>query len=149
MVTSCNSYKEIRIEKIGGISIREMNGSTATVDLALVVNNPTNHAIYLNKVDLEIARKDAKFAQITSVGKVSIPAKSTLEKTLTLEVRLTNVLSSGFMLLSKRLKPDDFTASGYIKVSSFPFSKKIKLKNENIGTVLKGLESMTRTSQQQ
>lgn len=112
------------------------------VDLNLQINNPTGSKVKLNEVSLDVIRKEAKFAHITSIGKVEVPARSVSQQTLTLELRITNMLSSGFMLLSKKLNPDDFTANGYIKVSSFPFSKKIKIENKRLGEVVKGLEGI-------
>lgn len=141
-VASCSSYKDITIEKVSNVNVKEINGSSIIVDLNLQVNNPTGSRVKLNEVNLDIIKKDAKFAHISSVGKVVVPAHSVSERTLTLEVRITNILSSGMMLLGKKLNPDDFTANGYIKVSSFPFSKKIKVENQKVGSLVKGLETL-------
>lgn len=146
---SCTSYKEIRIEKVTGINVREFSGSTALVDLTVLVDNPTGSMVKLNKLDLDVIRFDSKFAHIESLGKVEVPARSHLEKTILLEIRITNILSSGFLLFSKKLNPDDFTANGFIKVSSFPFCKKIKVENQKVGSVIKGLDSILSPSRKQ
>jgi len=142
VMASCSSYKEIKIEKVTAVSVREFSGSTALVDLTLLVDNPTSHNVKMSKLNLDILRKESQFAHIESIEKVAIPARTKEERTLKLEIRIANILTSGMVLMSKKLNPDDFTANGYIKVSSFPFSKKIKVENQKLGQVVKGLDSI-------
>lgn len=138
--SSCSSYKEITIEKVSNLNVRELNGSTAVVDLTLQINNPTGSKIKLKEVNLDVNRKESKFAHVSLQDMVEVPSRSNQEHVVTLEIRVVNILSSGFMLLSKRINPSDFSANGYVKVSSFPFSKKVKFKDENIGSLIKSLE---------
>ncbi len=149
LLASCSSYKDIRIEKVTNVTLKEFSGSTAYVDITLLVNNPTHSKVCLRKLDLDINRFDSKFAHVESLEKVEVPAKSQIEKTVQLKIRISNILSSGFMLLTRKLNPDDFTANGYVKVSSFPFSKKIKIENQKLSKSIKGLDSILTTSRKQ
>jgi len=149
LLASCSSYKDIRIEKVTDVTLKEFSGSTAYVDITLLVNNPTHSKVCLRKLDLDINRFDSKFAHVESLEKVEVPAKSQIEKTVQLKIRISNILSSGFMLLTRKLNPDDFTANGYVKVSSFPFSKKIKIENQKLSKSIKGLDSILTTSRKQ
>lgn len=146
MLASCSSYKEITIDKMTNLKVREFQGSTAIVDLKLLINNPTGSAVSLKEIDIDLNRKNAKFAHVTSIEKVVVPAKTHEEHTVSLMIRITNILSSGAVLLSGKLNPEDFTANGYIKVSKFPFSKKIRLNNQNINDILKGISSVRGTN---
>lgn len=149
LLASCSSYKDIRIEKVTNVTLKEFSGSTAYVDITLLVNNPTHSKVCLRKLDLDINRFDSKFAHVESLEKVEVPAKSQIEKTVQLKIRISNILSSGFMLLTRKLNPDDFTANGYVKVSSFPFSKKIKIENQKLSKSIKVLDSILTTSRKQ
>ena len=145
-LASCSSYKEIRVEKVTNVNLREFSGSTAYVDLTVLVNNPTGSKVNLNKLDVDINRFDNKFAHIESMEKVEVPAKSQTEKTILLKIRLANILSSGFILLTRKFNPEDYTANGYLKVSTFPFSKKIKFENQKLSSTIKGLDSVLKSS---
>ncbi|WP_320051972.1 hypothetical protein [uncultured Acetobacteroides sp.] len=145
-LASCSSYKEIRVEKVTNVNLREFSGSTAYVDLTVLVNNPTGSKVNLNKLDIDINRFDNKFAHIESLEKVVVPAKSHIETTIQLKVRIVNILSSGFILLTRKFNPEDYTANGYLKVSAFPFSKKIKFENQKLTSAIKGLDSVLKSS---
>lgn len=145
-LASCSSYKEIRVEKVTNVNLREFSGSTAYVDLTVLINNPTSSKVNLNKLDVDINRFDNKFAHIESMEKVEVPAKSQTEKTILLKIRLANILSSGFILLTRKFNLEDYTANGYLKVSSFPFSKKIKFENQKLSSTIKGLDSVLKSS---
>jgi hypothetical protein len=146
LLASCSSYKDIRVEKVTNVSLREFSGSTAYVDLTVLVNNPTGSKVNLNKLNIDVNRFDNKFAHIESVEKVEVPAKSHIEKTIVLKIRIANILSSGFILLTRKFNPEDYTLNGYAKVSAFPFSKKIKFQNQKLGNAIKGLDSVLKTS---
>lgn len=149
VLASCSNYKEIKVEKVTNVSLREFSGSTAYINVTVLVNNPTSSKVNLNKVDIDVNRFENKFAHIESLEKVTIPARSHSEHDVMLKVRLTNILSSGFIFLTRKFKPEDYSITGFVKVSSFPFSKKVKFKDQRLSNLSKELDSVMKGSKRQ
>lgn len=93
MLSGCADYRDIVLEDITITGFRLQSASTAQIDLAAYVNNPTGGTFNVTDIDGILYKDDVKFAHFNLVDPCTIQPRISNKIPMTIEIILDDPLS--------------------------------------------------------
>ena len=127
LFSSCE-VKEVEVGDIQSFSILSIDDKYVTVDLTANVKNTNNFSFTISKVDLDVTFNKVSLGKIHKIKNVRIEKNSNKLQHLIFKLDLKQIKKGSMLflpaLLTNRAR---IKVKGYIKVSKFPFGKKIEV----------------------
>ena len=122
---SCISYKEVKIEEIKSVRMKDDNFSSGKIVAILRINNPNNYAIKIKEYNLNASIDEMDMGKILVDEKIIIPSKSNDDYTLTFAPDVAKLLGILPGLLIKGSA--EAGIKGNVKVKALIFSKRFNV----------------------
>ena len=132
LLCSCGGLRQIQVEEVRNVRLKQFSGNTLAVELEARVNNPSRREVHLNKLELSVTRGTSPFATITTTERLTVPRRSNNFAEVPLEVRLRNMLSVMMAVQLGTFSLDNLVVEGEMTVTAFPVTKKIKIEPINL-----------------
>ena len=129
-IISCTTIEEIKVGDVKEVSFGGMNGNVITLKLLVPIDNPNSFNLHIKAADLKVLMGDKEIGKVKQIDDLLILSKSTEDYPVKVAIELTDVkevMSSAIMMLSGGMH--DLHLSGTVLVSSFLYSKKIKIED--------------------
>jgi LEA14-like dessication related protein len=127
---SCTKIEEIKMGDVREVTFSGMNGNVITLKLLVPIDNPNSFNLRIKAADLKVLMGDKEIGKVKQIDDLLILSKSTQEYPVTVSIELTDVkevMSSAIKMMSGGIH--DLHLSGTVLVSSFLYSKKIKIED--------------------
>lgn len=137
-LVSCTHYNQIKVESIDLANFRMESSTKAYISFNVKVDNPTDKNIMLVGMDGVLKKDMERFAVVSLVDTVSVPAASVNVVKVESEVSLCDPLSLLSMGLNiKSWSVDSFTASGELVLKPVNGCKRtLKLKDTKVESII-------------
>ena len=129
-VLGCTSIVEPTVERIEDVEIITMNKSKVELNANMVLHNPNDFAIDLDKADLKALLEEVELAEITQTFETSMPPKSEFKMPIYVNMDLDKLykdnpleaLGKGIQIISDRkldvtFKGNIYVGKGRMKIS--------------------------------
>ncbi|OFY28073.1 MAG: hypothetical protein A2275_13445 [Bacteroidetes bacterium RIFOXYA12_FULL_35_11] len=137
-LTSCLNIEPVKVGTVQDFSIGKITSKDVTVFFTVPIENPNKFSFKITKVHLEISLGKQKAGLINKINKVVIPAHSKDVHKFETKINFSELGSDITQLAPLFMKNKaNVKLKGYIKVRSFPISKKINVENESLIKLLK------------
>lgn len=124
---SCQ-VKEVEVSDIESFRIVNIDDKYVTIDLAAKIKNPNNFSFTISKVDLDASFNGVSLGKINKVQDVRIKKNSNELQHLVFKIELKQITKGSLLFLSTLLTGKaKIKVKGFIKVTKFPFTKKIEV----------------------
>lgn len=126
-MVSCNSYKEVKINKIERVGVKKFSVSEIEFFVELQIENPNNYKISITDGDLDLYIKDKKIGKTILQNKLILPKKSNEIHEILISTPLKDALSGTIPLVLGVIgKKNIFIhVQGEIKAKAKGIAKKI------------------------
>ena len=136
--TSCLNIEPVKVGAVQDFSIGKITSKDVTVHFSVPIENPNKFSFKITKVHLEISLGKQKAGLINKINKVNIPAHSKDVHKFEAKINFSELGSDITQLAPLFMKNKaNVKLKGYIKVRSFPITKKIIVDNESLVKLLK------------
>ena len=129
LFASCSGIEEIKVGNIRGVEIKGINNDVLDVEITVPVENPNSFKVKLKDADLTVTNGETLIGTITQMDEIIISGNSSKEYPVHIKVKLANFSNNLFSIYSTFSNKLDMKLSGTIKVRSFPYFRKIKIKD--------------------
>jgi len=129
LLASCSGIEEIKVGNIRGVEIKGINGDVLNVEITVPVENPNSFKVKLKDADLTVNNGETLIGTVQQMEDIIIPGNSSKEYPIRVKVKLANFNNNLFSIYSTFSSNLDLRLSGTMKVGSFPYFRKIKIKD--------------------
>ena len=139
MAAGCAEYRQISVENVALAGFRFNGTSSATIELAADVYNPTPHVIFLDEVDAVLFREGKEFARFALEDKPSVAADTNSKVRIPVRASVMDpisIISAGLNFNSWNL--DDLVVDGRIVLrSDAGYKKAFRMKKTPVKDILR------------
>lgn len=129
LLSSCGGFKEVEVGNVKNVELRGLNKNVLDVAVTLPIVNPNSFNLKLKDADLQVTNGETLIGTIKQMDDVVISKLSSKEYTLDLKIELVGSNLNLLSLYSLFNGHPDLKLSGTVKVRSFPYRGKIKIKD--------------------
>jgi LEA14-like dessication related protein len=127
LVSSC-TIRPIVVKKVGTVQVKEYSMKGATVELALVVENPNAIGFAIYKSDLNIKLNNIDLGSASIAKRIKVKRKSEKEYTVVLKSDFSKItpamlLSMGQLFSSGKLNNATVAVNGQLKAGNLFYKK--------------------------
>ncbi|MBL4656375.1 MAG: hypothetical protein JKX73_00115 [Flavobacteriales bacterium] len=103
VISSCLSYKEVKVVKFVGVDVKEMSAAGVTVDVHVQISNPNNYKISVVKTNLNAVLNGADLGKPKMKGNLVLPKNSNEVHTITIQMKGSQLKAALPSMLSMAL----------------------------------------------
>lgn len=124
----CKDVKPVDIGEIQGVKLKSIGTDGVSLEIQLPIKNPNDFAFKVKKINLQAEVNGYNLGKITHINKIEVLANSNQVYSLLLDVKFKETFKETMSLIqSFGTKNANVKLVGFIKVSAFMISKKIKI----------------------
>lgn len=134
-LNSCALFHSVEVGEVQGINFEKFGNQKVTFELLIPIENKNLLNFRIREVNLDVIVNNEYLGKITNVDDILIFQKSNQIYSFPLDIEYTgtNILRGALTLFSLFLeRKADVRISGFIRVRSFLFSKKIEVDERSI-----------------
>ena len=127
---SCTKIEEIRVGDVREVTFSGLHDNVITLKILVTIENPNSFNLRIKAADLKVLMGNNEIGKVKQIDDLLILRKSEQDYRISVAIELTNVkeiMSSALMMISGGIH--DLHLTGTVVVSSFLYSKKIRIEN--------------------
>ncbi len=129
-IVSCAKIEEIKVGDVREVTFSGLHDNVITLKIMVPIENPNSFNLRIKAADLKVLMGDKEIGKVRQIDELIILKKSEQDYPVTVAIELSNVkeiMSSALMMISGGIH--DLHLTGTVVVSSFLYSKKIKIED--------------------
>ena len=116
IISSCESFKEINIEKVKSYQFKGFNDNKLVFNLVVPIDNPNSQNIIISEVNLKAYIKNTPVGILETTNKLIIKKNTKQDYEIPITIKITNLLGSFSLMINPSDVIEQIRFEGYIKI---------------------------------